>query len=209
MTFDAAWERVRQYWREKTTAYVGDITRLDAASRSTAVAVLMLGALTGLIPLGAMIVVFRIVDAVIGARAVRVLTSDLGKGLATLVAVWLVAVAAWVLTRWLQGLTRKLADRTAGIVFMASVLVVMLTVAPFRTALIVANHAVLHPWMRDWRVRVASVAVHALLAYSVLATVTGFLLSRSVTVGSYALFLGAIFGALTMTILHAAARRDV
>lgn len=203
------WEVFRQYWRQKTASYVHDFRRLDAASRPTAVGVAMLGIVMGMVPLAAMIVVFRLVDAVTGARAVRVLTSDLHKGLVTLAVVWLIAVAAWVLTRWLQGLTRKMAERTAVIVFTGSVLVAVLTLAPFRAVLVAVNFSVLHPWMHSRRVRVVCVTVHALLSYSLLSTVTSFLLSRSITVGSYVLFLGAIFGAMTMTLVYTLRPRNV
>lgn len=201
------WEAFCDYWRTVGREYAQDFRRLDAASRTTAVGVVFLGVIGGLTPLGAMVVLFRLVDAVTGARAVRVMTSDLHQGLLTLLAVWATAVVAWTLTRWLQGLTRKIADRTALTVFMASVLVALFLVAPFRTVLIVIAHAALHPWRRNRRVVAACVAVHGLLAWWIASTVTTYLLARAITVGSYVLFLGAIFGALTVTVLHAA-RRD-
>lgn len=202
-------EQIRAYWREKAKAYWQDFRRLDGASRMTAVGVTFLGALGGLAPLAAMIVLFRLVDAVTGARAVRVMTSDLHHGLLTLLGVWVLTMVVWVLTRWLQGLTRRIADRTAGLTFMVSVLVASFALAPFRTLLIVAAHAALHPFITQRKVVAACVAVHALMAYSITMTVTTYLLARAISVGSYILFLGAIFGALTMTIVHATRRDDV
>lgn len=182
---------------------------MDAASRTTAVGVVFLGVIRGLTPLAAMVVLFRLVDAVTGARAVRVMTSDLHKGLLMLVVVWAIAIVAWSLSYWLQGLVQRIGDRTALGVFLASVLVTLFLIAPFRTALIVLAHAALHPWRHDRRVVAACVAAHALLAWWIASTVTTYLLARAITVGSYVLFLGAIFGALTVTVFHAVRRNEV
>lgn len=209
MQFERYWGVLRQYWREKIAWYWQDFRRLDAASRPTAFGVFATGAVLGFIPLAVMIVMFRLVDAVTSARAVRVLTSDLHSSLIVLVVVWVLATGALLISRTLQGLTRRIADRTASVVFMTSVVIALLVVMPFRALLMLAIPAVLYPWMQHNRVRFGCMVMHVLLSLWMVSTVTSFLLSRSVTVGSYLLFLGAIFGALTMTILHAAVPRDV
>lgn len=209
MQFERYWGVLRQYWREKIAWYWQDFRRLDAVSRPTAFGVLVTGAVLGFVPLAVMIVMFRLVDAVTSARAVRVLTSDLNSSLIMLVVVWVFAIGALLISRTLQGLTRRIADRTASVVFMTSVVIALLVVMPFRALLMLAIPAVLYPWMQNKRVRFGCMIMHALLSLWMVSTVTSFLLSRSVTVGSYLLFLGAIFGALTMTILHAAVPRDV
>lgn len=209
MNIRVSWDFFRQYWHDVFVQYLHDLRRLDTASRPTAFAVCALGAIMGMVPLAAMIALFRLVDAVTGARAVRVLTSDLHRGLLLLAAVWCIAIVGWVLMRMLQGLTRKIVERSAVIAFTLSVVIAMCTLAPFRTLLIVCTQASMYPWLPSMRVRIACVLVHGFLTYSLLTMVTDFLLSRSVSVGSYILFLGAIFGSFTLTLLHALRRPSV
>lgn len=209
MQLERHWEVLRQYWHEKIAVYWQNFRRLDTASRPAAFGVLATGAVLGFVPLAVMIVMFRLVDAVTSARAVRVLTSDLNSSLIMLVVVWVFAIGALLITRTLQGLTRRIVDRTASVVFMTSVVIALLVVMPFRALLLLAIPATLYPWIQNTRVRFGCMILHALLSLWMVSTVTSFLLSRSVTVGSYLLFLGAIFGALTMTIFYAAAPRTV
>lgn len=192
MNFTALWEQGKTYWRAVWAAYVGDVRRIDAVSRATAGSVVFLGVLSGLVPLGVLVIVFRLTDALVGARAVRVQTSDLHQALVTAGVVWLLIALLTVGRELLQGIAARVTERTALLVLPVSLLVCTFAVMPFRAIVFTLLILVAEAWQYDRRVRIASTIVFMFAGLTSIATVVGYILSRSITVGSFLMFAGII-----------------
>ena len=204
MNFTALWEQGRAYWRAQWRAYAEDVRRIDGASRATAGAVVFLGILSGLVPLGVLVIVFRLTDALVGARAVRVQTSDLHQALLTAGVVWLLATLLVVGRELLQGIAARVTTRTANVVLPLSLLLCIFAIMPFRAIIFALLIAVAEAWQSDKRVRIASTVVFMFVGLTSIASVVGYILSRSITVGSFLMFAGIV-----ATLIHSFVLRRI
>ncbi len=192
MNLKALWEQGKAYWRAQWRAYAEDVKRIDGASRATAGAVVFLGILSGLVPLGVLVIVFRLTDALVGARAVRVQTSDLHQALLTAGVVWLLATLLVVGRELLQGIAARVTERTASAVLPVSLLVCIFAIMPFRAIIFASVILIAEAWQADKRVRITSTVFFMFVGLTSIATVVGYILSRSITVGSFLMFAGIV-----------------
>lgn len=193
---------MQTFWRHAWSAYATDVRRLDAASRMMAFAAVFLGVLSGLVPVGFFVVLFRLTDALVGARAVRIQTSDLREALVTAGVVWLLATCVAVGRELLQGVAARVTTCTARFVVPASLLVCMFLVMPLRALFMAAILFVAEAWSAERRVRIGATLFVALVGLSGVATVLTYILSRSITVGGFLLFAGIIAGYTSWFVLR-------
>lgn len=186
------WQHCKAFWQGAWRAYAGDIRRLDGASRPMAFAVVFLGILSGLVPVGVLVIVFRLTDALVGARAVRVQTSDLRQALITAGVVWLLATLVAVGRELLQGIAARVTSRTAAITLPVSLLVCLFPVMPFRAVLFVLMVIIVEAWPERRAIRIGATVLCMCVGLTGVATVLGYILSRSITVGSFLMFTGII-----------------
>ena len=192
MNFRAAWEKGKAFWQGAWRAYKDDVRRLDDASRPMAFTVVFLGILSGLVPVGVLIIVFRLTDALVGARAVRVETSDLRQALLTAAVVWLLATFLAVGRELLQGIAARVTSRTASIVMPVSLLACTFLIMPFRSVIFVLLILIAEVWQGRRGVRIGATMLCMFVALTAIVTVLGYILSRSITVGSFLMFTGII-----------------
>lgn len=197
MDLKALWEEGKAYWVAAWAAYAGDVRRIDGASRATAFAVVFLGILSGLVPLGVLVIVFRLTDALVGARAVRVQTSDLHQALLTAGVVWLLVLFLTVGRELLQGIAARVTGRTADVILPLSLLLCTFAIMPFRAVLFGVLIFVAEAWQQDKRVRIGTSLGFMFVGLTSIATVVGYILSRSITVGSFLMFAG-----ITAALIH-------
>lgn len=197
MDLKALWEEGKAYWVAAWAAYAGDVRRIDGASRATAFAVVFLGILSGLVPLGVLVIVFRLTDALVGARAVRVQTSDLHQALLTAGVVWLLVLFLTVGRELLQGIAARVTGRTADAVLPLSLLLCTFAIMPFRAIIFGALILVAEAWQKNRRVRIGTSLGFMFVGMTSIATVVGYILSRSITVGSFLMFAG-----ITAALIH-------
>lgn len=189
-------------WRARAVQAKSDIRRLDAASRPAAAGVIALGVVYGVLPLGALINVFRLIDAVTGARAVRVRTDDLARAFMTLAAIWVLAMAAHIVLARLHGLVAKIGNNAVAVARSASLTACMFVVAPWMTAVAVAMFGLAQPHNVDRRVRALASVVLIAAGVVAMQTLQRYLLSRDVTVGGFLLFAGSIVGTVSWMLLR-------
>lgn len=197
MDISGYWQHCKAFWQTAWRSYADDVRRLDYASRAMAVAVVFLGVLSGLIPVGVLVVVFRLTDALVGARAVRVQTDDLQSALITAAAVWLLATFVAVGRELLQGISARVTAQTARMVLPATLLACIFLVMPFRAILFLALILIAEAWQHDKRLRIGSTVMFMFVGLTSIATVIGYILSRSITVGSFLMFTG-----ITVALVH-------
>lgn len=191
MNIQAIGQHVVQFWRGKWQEFAKDVRRLDAASRPMTAGIMLLGLLHGCIPLAALIVVFRLTDAVTGARGVRVQTSDLTEATMSVGVVWLVGVVVAIMLHRLHGVAGSTAHRVSDLAFALTLAGCMFIIAPFSMALCVLLFLVMAAYLQQQRVRYVAVALLIATSVSLFTLLQNFLLARAVTVGSFLLFAGA------------------
>lgn len=197
MDIPGYWQHGKAFWQGAWRAYADDVRRLDGASRPMAFAVVFLGILSGLVPVGVLVIVFRLTDALVGARAVRVQTSDLRQALITAAVVWLLATFLAVGRELLQGVAARVTSRTAGIVMPVSLLTCIFLIMPFRSVIFALLILVAEVWQEQRRMRIGTTIVCMLVGLTAVATVLDYILSRSITVGSFLMFAGIIASVTT------------
>lgn len=197
MDISGYWQHCKVFWQTAWRSYADDVRRLDCASRATAVAVVFLGILSGLVPVGVLVVVFRLTDALVGARAVRIQTDDLHSALITAAAVWLLATFVAVGRELLQGIAARVTAQTARMVLPPTLLACIFFVMPFRAILFSVLILIAEAWQHDKRLRIGSTVIFMFIGLTSIATVVGYILSRSITVGSFLMFAG-----ITAALVH-------
>lgn len=170
--------------------------------------IVLMGLLYGMVPLSLLVVIFRLADAVTGARGVRVHTSDLTEAFSSLAAVWLIGMLLYLAIRRLRGVARTLAERIAVGAACISLLGCVFIIAPFRAAVFVAVLLALDAYAHARYAARGAAVVSVLMGVSMFLTLHEYLLARAVTVGSFLLFAGAVSILVTCAVVYFLDRAD-
>lgn len=208
MDIRALFQEWQAFWRTRVRDFWVDVRRLWTASRVTGASAIVIGTLYGLLPIAACIALFRLVDAVTGARGVRIRTLDFNHALWLLAGLWVGAMIVVFAYHNLRGVVRSVAARSAVIVFVIAAFCPLIIIAPWRTFLWAVVCAVLAPWMRTPRGQMAFIAVNVGGGVFVIQRLTTFLLSRSFSVGAFLLFFVLTMIVMTAGVLLALERNE-
>ncbi len=167
-----------------------------------AVSVVFLGVLSGLVPIGVLVGLFRLTDALVGSRAVRVATNDLHNALWTALALWLLVCITALGHELLQGVAGRIANVTAKIVLPASLLACTFLFLPFGTLLFFAVLCVAEAFPERRSVWMSSAIIVFVIGVMGMATLVHIILSRDITVGGFLLFTGALFSYVTWFVVR-------
>ncbi len=202
MEIASIWVHFRDHWRGLWREFRDDVRRLDTASRILAVGTVTAGVLRGLIPIAALVTLYRLTDAAIGARSIGVATSDLTHALWSFGAVSLLGLALVLGSERLRGLTGKVASRAAVAAAVVSLAVCMFLLGPVRffaiVILLVAGQTAGVPRHAGLILFLAAFALHVSLFVSAVT----YLVTRSLTVGGFFLFGGAVVASATWMVIH-------
>lgn len=196
------WPTFKGYWQSAWQSFRHDIARLDAAARPMLAVTVVLGVARGLVPIVVLITVFNLVNALIGARGVGVITSELVQTLWSAAGVWAGSLVVIYSHMRLRGVMAKVAQQVAIIVFLVSSFICTFLVGPFRCLLLVVTFLASEVWSTDRRVALLLLAVAVGIGVSIIMTVLSILLARSFTVGGFLLFAGITTTLLTWMMLR-------
>ena len=195
------------FWRRVVGDFARDVKRLWLASRVTGASAVILGALYGLLPIGACISLFRLVDAVTGARGVRVRTSDFSNALWLMAGLWVGAMIVVYAYDRLRGVVHSVAWRSAILACVLAAFFPLLVLAPWRTMLWAALVKLCAPWMQTPRGQMLFIAANIAGGLLVAERLMAFLLSRSLSVGAFLLFFLLTVVMLTASVCYALAEK--
>jgi hypothetical protein len=192
MKINDIWARIKGYWVGKFEDYREDIKRLDGASRSLPLGALLVGTAYGLLPIASLTVLMRLTSALVGARGIGVLTSLLRDALWQVVALWVIGLLIMFGVARLRGVMKRVALRTSTLVMVATMSICLFLVGPFRfvawVLLLIASEA--WPMSKRWQMMVLAIII--LFGLSFFYSVVHVLVARSITVGGFFLFNGAV-----------------
>ncbi|HCC83657.1 TPA: hypothetical protein DEP96_02295 [Candidatus Uhrbacteria bacterium] len=186
------WLKIRGYWVGKFKDYWADVVRLDGVSRSLSLGALVVGVAYGLLPIAGLAVFMRLTSALMGARGIGVLTSLLRDALWQVVALWVLGLLLMFGVARLRGVMKKVALRTSTLVMVATMSVCLFLIGAFRFILWAVIVLVAEAWPLSKRWSVIVLAVIVLLGLSFFYSVVHVLVARSITVGGFFLFNGAV-----------------
>lgn len=147
----------------------------------------------GLLPLVIVLTLGSTVDAMIGARGIGVVTSDLNQELVRWLTILIVAFLAYLFSARFTGKAGEVGRGLRDATIFTSLLVYLITINQILLALMFLSIIVIDfVWSSDMRIRIVSLLV-AILAGSLIAhTLVRFTVARSFTVGEGLAMIGAI-----------------
>lgn len=183
---------IKGYWVGKFKDYWVDIVRLDGASRGLALGALTIGIAYGLLPIASLTVLMRLTSALMGARGIGVLTSLLRDALWQVVALWMFGVLLMFSVARLRGVMKKVALRTSRLVMVVTMSACLFLIGAFRSVAWVIIFLVVEAWPMSKKWQVVLLVLVILLGLSFFYSVVHVLVARSITVGGFFLFNGAV-----------------
>ena len=168
-----------------------DIRRLFTASKRTFFLLIVVEVILGLAAIFALILLAQTVDAVIGARAIRVVTSDVSRVITQQIVLFVVLFPVLIIHHQWSGLAASIAQRIRNAIFLSGMFVMALPIAPLLLPVIgVAAWLVTYAQSRWVHILFSSVAT-AYAAWSFYRLVT-LAVYQSVTVGDVFLIGGSL-----------------
>ena len=192
MKLTEIWARIKGYWVGKFKDYWADVVRLDGASRGLALGALEVGIAYGLLPIASLAVLMRLTSALMGARGIGVLTSLLRDALWQVVVLWVLGLLLMFGVARLRGVMKKVAFRTSTLVMVATMSACLFLVGAFRFVLWVMIMIVTEAWPLTKKMQMGVLVGIILLGLSFFYSVVHVLVARSITVGGFFLFNGAV-----------------
>ncbi len=186
------WQKIKGYWVAKLKDYWADVVRLDGASRGLALGALVVGIAYGLLPIASLAVLMRLTSALMGARGIGVLTSLLRDALWQVVALWVLGLLLMFGVARLRGVMKKVALRTSTLVMVMTMGACLFLIGAFRFVLWAMIMIVTEAWPLTKKWQMAVLVVIVLLGLSFFYSVVHVLVARSITVGGFFLFNGAV-----------------
>ena len=186
------WQKIKGYWVAKLKDYWADVVRLDGASRGLALGALVVGIAYGLLPIASLAVLMRLTSALTGARGIGVLTSLLRDALWQVVALWVLGLLLMFGVARLRGVMKKVALRTSTLVMVMTMGACLFLIGAFRFVLWAMIMIVTEAWPLTKKWQMAVLVVIVLLGLSFFYSVVHVLVARSITVGGFFLFNGAV-----------------
>ncbi len=192
MKINDIWLKIKSYWVGRLSDFWGEVKRLDGVSRGLALGALGLGVVYGLLPMGGLIVFMRLTSALMGARGVGVLTSLLRDALWQVVCLWVVGLLLMFGVARLRGVMKKVTETTSTVVMFVTMSFCCFLIGPFRFVLWLVLLVVAEAMMLPRRMSMIALAIIILFGLSFFYSCVGILVARSITVGGFFLYSGAV-----------------
>jgi hypothetical protein len=187
------WLQARQRAMDRTIGFARDVGNVFQALGAWGVVFLLVELILGLLPVFVVLTLGLTVDAMIGARGIGVVTSDVNDQLARWLVMLIVAFLAYLFTARFTGKAGEVGRGLREIVTFSSLFVFLITINQVFLAIIfLLILGIDIVWSHDSRVRVAGLLVAILSASLAAHTLVRYTVARSFTVGEGLAMIGGI-----------------